>query len=182
MTKYVDRRCNCVGRLLKGDPRKQNLFIKNYVFILTCLNFSHLQSTLHLMYAILLLRCFFYCSKQLLNSLILTPFSTSVIFCFTFSTWAKCFPLRTFFQGNNNKKVAQCEIGRIGRVGYGGLMPFFVKNHRTLSTVWTGGLINDPSWNRQRIWTCLPKKKKIHWSQMELPTTKTAGTLVEMGS
>ena len=28
---------------------KQNLFIKNCLFILTCLNVSHLQSTLHLM-------------------------------------------------------------------------------------------------------------------------------------
>ena len=34
----------------KGVPPKtQNLFIKTCVFILTCLNFSHLQSTLHLM-------------------------------------------------------------------------------------------------------------------------------------
>ena len=30
------------------DIKTQNLFIKNCVFILTCLNFSHLQSTLHL--------------------------------------------------------------------------------------------------------------------------------------
>ena len=29
--------------------KKRNLFIKNCVFILTCLNFSHLRSTLHLM-------------------------------------------------------------------------------------------------------------------------------------
>ena len=34
----------------KGRPRKKwNLFIKNCVFILVCLNFSHLQSILHLM-------------------------------------------------------------------------------------------------------------------------------------
>ena len=32
-----------------ADPPKQNVFIKNCVFILTCLNFSHLQSTLYLM-------------------------------------------------------------------------------------------------------------------------------------
>ena len=30
-------------------PKTRNLFMKNCVFILTCLNFSHLQSTLHLM-------------------------------------------------------------------------------------------------------------------------------------
>ena len=36
---------------MRGNPLKkaQNLFIKNCVFILTCSNFSHLQSTLHLM-------------------------------------------------------------------------------------------------------------------------------------
>ena len=32
-----------------GDPQNQNLLIKNCVFIFICLNFSHLQSTLHLM-------------------------------------------------------------------------------------------------------------------------------------
>ena len=37
--------------LLKYEraPNKWNLFIKNYVFVLICLNFIHLQSTLHLM-------------------------------------------------------------------------------------------------------------------------------------
>ena len=36
--------------LYKGGPKKpQNLFLKSCVFILTCLNFSHLQSTLYLM-------------------------------------------------------------------------------------------------------------------------------------
>ena len=32
-----------------GTQKTQNLFIKNCAFILTCLNFSSLQSTLHLM-------------------------------------------------------------------------------------------------------------------------------------
>ena len=35
--------------LQEGIPKHWNLFIKNCVFVLTCLNFSHLQSTLHLM-------------------------------------------------------------------------------------------------------------------------------------
>ena len=34
---------------MRGTFQKGNLFIKNCVFILTCLNFSHLQNTLHLM-------------------------------------------------------------------------------------------------------------------------------------
>ena len=33
---------------MKGDPRKPE-FIKDCVFILTCLNFSHFQNTLYLM-------------------------------------------------------------------------------------------------------------------------------------
>ena len=37
--------------MYEGGPKKPpwDLFIKNCVFILTCLNFSHLQSALHLM-------------------------------------------------------------------------------------------------------------------------------------
>ena len=44
----------CVGYLSVQDtyegepPRTWNLFIKNFAFILICLNFSHLQSTLYL--------------------------------------------------------------------------------------------------------------------------------------
>ena len=34
--------------LYKGEPPKME-FLKNCVFIFTCLNFSHLQSTLYLM-------------------------------------------------------------------------------------------------------------------------------------
>ena len=64
---------------------------------------------------------FFYGSKQFLNSLILMPSSASAILCFTSSTSAKHFPLRTFFiQGNNNKKVIQSKIRWIGRVGHMG--------------------------------------------------------------
>ena len=32
-----------------GTPKSQNLFIKKCILILICLNFSHLQTTLHLM-------------------------------------------------------------------------------------------------------------------------------------
>ena len=39
----------CVPTTQGGSKKPWNLFIKNCVFILTCLNFSHLQSTLHLM-------------------------------------------------------------------------------------------------------------------------------------
>ena len=35
---------------MRGTKKHWILFIKKCVFILTCLNFSHLQSTLHLMH------------------------------------------------------------------------------------------------------------------------------------
>ena len=62
-------------------------------------------------------RCFFYCSEQVLNSLILVA---SGIFCFTSSTLAKHFLLRIFFIHGNKKQVARGEIGRIGRAGQEG--------------------------------------------------------------
>ena len=40
-----DQMKNC---MYKGPPPTWDLFIKNSVFILTCLNLSHIQSTLHL--------------------------------------------------------------------------------------------------------------------------------------
>ena len=89
-------------RIYKERPKKQNLFIKNCLFILTCLNFSHLQSTLHLIQCTC--RDIFHCSKHLLNSSILMPLSTSVIFRFASSTLAKFFPLRNFFHWGNKQK------------------------------------------------------------------------------
>ena len=93
---------------MRGNPSKPEFIYKN-LYILTCLNFSHLQSALHLM------QCTYWH--------ILVPFSASVMLCFTFSTSAKYFPLRTFFiQGNKRKqtKVAWGETGWIVRVGHGG--------------------------------------------------------------
>ena len=84
-----------------GTPKKQ--IFKNCVFILTCLNLSHLQSTLHLVQCTYW-NIFFHCSKQVLNSFILMPFSASAIFWFTSSTLAKWFPLRTFFYPRKQNK------------------------------------------------------------------------------
>ena len=54
--------------------------------------------------AIHLIEIFFHCSQQFLNSSILMSFSASAIFCFTSSTSAKHFPLRTFFIPGNKQK------------------------------------------------------------------------------
>ena len=89
----------------EGDPKNQRVFIKNCVFILTCLNFSRLQSALHWMQHTYR-DVFSHCSKQFLNS-ILMVFSASafcLFVCLTSSTSAKHFTLRTFFIQGNKKK------------------------------------------------------------------------------
>ena len=88
----------------RGDPKAPEFICKNCVFILTCLNFSHLQSTLHLMqytYRNIFSsaqNCFwthwFWCFLVLL-----------LFFCFTSFTSAKHFPLRTFFIWRNKKSL-----------------------------------------------------------------------------
>ena len=88
---------------IRGDPKKLEFIYKNYVFILTCLNFSHLQSTLHLMQysyqdVVSTAQNSFW-TLQFWCLLVLLPF-----FCFTSSTSSKCFPLRTFFIWGNGKK------------------------------------------------------------------------------
>ena len=102
--------------------------------------------------AIYPLRLFSHCSKQFLNLLILMPFSASAIFCFTSSTSAKCFPLRTFFiQGNKRKSLLGWDL--VNREdGTRESCSFLVKNCWTLSLVWAGPLINHPSWNGQMHW------------------------------
>ena len=98
-------------------PAKQNLFIKNCVFILT-----HLISVAFQVFSIWCntpVETFFHCSKQCLNSSISMPFSASAVFCFTSSTSAKCFPLRKFFIRGKQKKVSQGEIKWTGRMGHG---------------------------------------------------------------
>ena len=90
------------GEIYEVGPPKQNLFIKNCVFILACLNFSHLQSTLH----------FMHCTYRDILSTDQNSFWThqfwrllvgSGISCFTALKLAKCFPLRVFFIWRNKK-------------------------------------------------------------------------------
>ena len=89
----------------KGVPPKtQNLFIKTCVFILTCLNFSHLQSTLHLMqytYGDI----FFHCSKQFLNLLILMSYKCFCWFFFHLFHIGKTFSFEdSFHPGKQTNK------------------------------------------------------------------------------
>ena len=72
-------------------------------------------------------RDFFPLLRTVLNSSLLMPFSASVVFCFTSSTWAKCFPSRTFFPSREKRNTAWSEIRWIGRVGHGALALFSQK-------------------------------------------------------
>ena len=56
-------------------------------------------------------------------------------FIFASSTSAKCFPLRTFFIQEANKKVTWGETGWIGRVGHGGHAVFGQKLLNTQHSV-----------------------------------------------
>ena len=86
----------------RGNAKKWNLFIKNCVFILTCLSFSHLQSTIDSMQYTY--RDFFPLLKTVFELIDLVSFTASAIFCFNSSPLAKCFPLRTFLTLGNKKK------------------------------------------------------------------------------
>ena len=103
------------GLPLWGEPPQNwNLFIKTVYSY-----FTHLQSTLHLM-QYTYWDVFFHCSKQFLNLSVSMPFSASGIFCFTSSTLAKCFPLRTFFILGNKKKLFGVRSDELGGWGTGG--------------------------------------------------------------
>ena len=71
-----------------------------------------------------------------------------------------CFPLRTFFIQGNRKELLRIGLGEQGGWGMG-VMPVWVKNWWTLSTVWADVLINHPWWNGQMCWKSLPKKNSL---------------------
>ena len=144
----------------RQDPPKPGfIYLKNCIFILTCLSFSHLQSTLHLM-EYTYQDIFSHCSKQFLNSSFLMPFSASAIFCFTSSTPAKCFPLRIF--SSRETKISHLGRDWVNRkVGTQGSCLFLIKNCWTLSTVWAGALVIHPPCRRQTCWKSLKKNNSL---------------------
>ena len=108
---------NYTFRYTRGMPQTLNLFFKNCVFFLTCLNFSHLQNILLLMqyiyWDIFSTAQNHFQTRQFWRLLVLL-----LLFCFTSSASAKRFPLRTFFIHKQTKKVTWGEIRWIGRVGH----------------------------------------------------------------
>ena len=125
--------------------------------------------------AVHLLRLFSHCSKQFLNSSILMPFGASAVFCFTSSTVAKHFPLRTLLMVRG--ELLRARLGGQRRWGTW-VMLLMVKNCWALSAVWAGALINHPSVNGQTYWKSL-QKNSLKCTQPL--TTTPAGTLIQMG-
>ena len=117
----------------EGEPPKTELIYKNCVLILTCSNFSHLQSALHLM------PCtyqdgFSPAQKQCLNLLILMPFSASATFLFHLFHISKMFPFEDFFPlGKQRSRSAWDQVNREG--GAWGVILVLVKNRLTPGTV-----------------------------------------------
>ena len=142
-------------RYIRGDPKNTRIYLlKNHAFILACLNFSHIQGTLHLM------QCTYWDTFPLFKSfwahwfwclLVFLPF-----FCLTSSTSVKHFPLRTFFIQGKKKKLLGPRLGLL-RGWDTGVMPFLVKKCWTQNDVgrYTGETRctgNHPSWNGQTHW------------------------------
>ena len=95
-----------MGRLYKGrsSPTKQNLFVKNCVFILTCLNYSHIQSTLHLM--LYTYQDVFSTTQNSVWTRFWCLFVLLPFFVLPLPHWQNISLLRTFFiQGNKNKSL-----------------------------------------------------------------------------
>ena len=104
---------------MRGDPPKmkfiyKKLCIYSHVFKLQSPSkYSPFDATQ-------LQKCFLHCSKQFLNWSILMPFSASAFcsfVCLTSSTWAKRFPLRTFFRLGKQKTLLTVILGEQGGWG-----------------------------------------------------------------
>ena len=128
------------------------IIYKNFVFILTYLNFSHLQSAFHLMQYTYwdvfsfaqnnFWTCWLWCLLVLL-----------LFFCFNSSPSAKHFPLKNFFiQGNKKMSLGIVALEWIGRMEHGSHVVFGPK---LPIMEWAGALINDSSRNGQTLWKSL---------------------------
>ena len=141
----------------RGTPKMKFIY-KNCVFILTCLNFSHLQSTFHLTQYTYwdifptapnsFWTCGFWCLSR-----------ASAIFCFHLShnPSRKMFPFVDFFIWGNKNNVAQSATGRIGRMRHGGHAIFGWKLLNTQHGV-AGAFVNHPSGNGQMPWKSFKKR------------------------
>ena len=119
-------------------------------------------------------RHFFHWSKQFLNVWVLMSFSASAVFCFTFSTLGKYFPLRTFFHPGKPKKyhLGHNQVTREG--GTWGSCHFWSKTSEHQHGIGSCAC-KSPIMKWTRVF------KKIHGSGAQPLTTIPASTLIQMG-
>ena len=92
---------------MKGTPKMEFIYKK---FCIYSYMFKLQSPSMYCPFdAIQLLRHFFHCSKQFLNSLVLMPFSASAIFCITSSTLANISLWGDFSSGK--KKLPRVRLG-----------------------------------------------------------------------
>ena len=123
-------------------------------------------------------KCFFHCSEQFLNSLVLMSFGASAIFHFTSSWPAKCFPLRTFFIQGNKKSCSGQDWERREDEAQGSCL-FWSKTAE--HAAWCGqGTCKSPVMK----WANALKEssKRIRWSPTQPLTTMPASKVIHMGS
>ena len=163
-------------QIYEGELPKLDLFIKERILILRCLNFSHLQSPLHLV-----------------QSTYWDPFSTAQNSFLTLQFWCLLVLLLLFvsshphqqnvafsklFLPGKQKKVAWVEIRWIGRVGHRGDA---VCGQKLLNTQLGVARCTRKSpfmkWANE-----VSLQKKIHGSLTQPLTTMPAGTLTQLGS
>ena len=135
--------------VIREDPKTWNWFTKICVFILTCWNFSYLQSILHLMQHIYW--DVFSIARKFLKSSVLMPLSASAVFCFTFTPWVMFLFEDFFHQGKPKKKKKNPCLGWdwVNREGRGEASSVF--GQKLLNTQHSVGRCahKSSSWNGQ---------------------------------
>ena len=119
--------CICIFTYTKwGHKKRQNLFIKNCVFVLTCLNFRYLQSNLHLTQYTY--GDFFLPLKTVFE---LVDYDALVLLNFLFHLFRhqQTVPLQRLLPPGKQKKVSQGKIWQMGRVGHRGYAVFGQTEH-----------------------------------------------------
>ena len=160
-----------------GTPPNWQVFIKDCIFILICLNFSHLQSTLHLM-QYTYLRHFFHCSNsfwtcQFWYLLVLLPFFSPLPHRQNVSLWG--------LFSSRETKTSHLGWDWVNREG--GAWGSCCSGSKTAGHSAQCGQV-DSHKSPIMKWASVLKEssKRIHWSQTHPLTTVPAGTLIQMGS
>ena len=163
----------------RRTPKPWNFLIKNCVFILLCLNFSHLQSTL-----LLVPYTYWYIFSTALNSLwthwfwcllVLLPFLFDLFYI------SKMFPFEGFFFSSRETKKIHLGWDWVNRKG-GAWGSCYFLSQTAEHSAWYGQVLLEITHHKMGKCLCGESSKKINWSQMLPLTTMPFGILIQMGS